>query len=88
LCYIDIILDADEDGEANTIADEEQVYVAMGFKVADERGEEAAREKIPIPAMSSELEKRDGEATIPIGIGTILICLLAHTIHAWLQVAS
>jgi hypothetical protein len=39
-----ITLDVDEDSEANAIADEEQVYEAMGFKAADERAKEAARE--------------------------------------------
>jgi hypothetical protein len=42
------------------------VYEAMGFKVADERAEEAAREDIHIPAMSSELQREMGEAAIPV----------------------
>jgi hypothetical protein len=38
----------------------------MGFKVADERAEEAAREEIPIPTMSSDLQRDIDEATIPV----------------------
>jgi len=61
-----IIPDVDEDGEANEIAEEEQVYEAMGFKVADERAKEAAREEIPILAMTSELQREMGEVAIPV----------------------
>ena len=38
----------------------------MGFKAADERAEEAAREEIPIPAMTSELQGEMDEAAIPV----------------------
>jgi hypothetical protein len=61
-----IIAEEAEDGEANAIADEEAVYKAMGFKATDERAEEVAREEIPIPAMTSELQGEMNEATIPV----------------------
>jgi hypothetical protein len=61
-----IILDVDEDSEANAIADEEQVYEAMRFKAADERAKEATREEIPILAMAIELQREMGEVAIPI----------------------
>jgi hypothetical protein len=38
----------------------------MGFKATDERVEEVAREEIPIPAMTSELQGEMDEATIPV----------------------
>jgi hypothetical protein len=59
-----IIAEVAEDGEANAIVDEEAVYEAMGFKAADERAEEATREEIPIPAMTSKLQGEMDEAAI------------------------
>ena len=38
------------------VVDEDKVYEAMGFKAADERAEEAAREAIPIPTMIAEMQ--------------------------------
>jgi hypothetical protein len=61
-----IIGEEDQDGEANAIADEEKVYEAMGFTTVDERAEEAAREEIPIPAMSKELQQEMDAAAIPV----------------------
>ena len=36
------------------------------LKATDERAEEAAREEIPIPAMSSDMQREMAEATIPV----------------------
>ena len=61
-----IIPEADEDGDTREIADEELLYVTMGFKAADERAEKVAREEIPIPAMPSDLHTAMDEAAIPV----------------------
>jgi len=42
------------------------VYEAMGFKAADERAEEAAREVVPIPTMTTEMQKDMCESVIPV----------------------
>ena len=46
-----ILAEPNEDGEAKEVADEDKVYEAMGFKVA----EEATREVVPIPTMTAEM---------------------------------
>ncbi|CAO2197576.1 unnamed protein product [Urochloa humidicola] len=50
-----IIPTADQDGEAYNLADEDQVFEAMGFKEADESAEELAREEAPIPSIPPEV---------------------------------
>ena len=61
-----IIQEEAEDGEANAIADEDVVYEAMGFQEAHEKAEEAAREEIPIPTISKELEREMEDAAITV----------------------
>jgi hypothetical protein len=61
-----ILQEPDQDGEANEVADEDKIYEAMGFKAADERAEEAAREAIPIPAMTTEMQADMEEAAVPV----------------------
>ena len=39
---------------------------AMGFKAIDGRAEEAAREAVPIPTMTSEMQKDMGESVVPV----------------------
>ena len=46
------------------VVDEDKVYEAMGFKAADERAEEAAREAIPIPIMIAEMQQDMSEAIV------------------------
>jgi len=50
-----ILAEPNEDGEAKEVADEDKVYEAMGFKAVDERVEEATREAVPIPTMTTEM---------------------------------
>ncbi|CAO2184982.1 unnamed protein product [Urochloa humidicola] len=52
-----IIPNVDQDGEAYILADEDQVFEAMGFKEADERAEQVAREEAPIPCIPAELQE-------------------------------
>jgi hypothetical protein len=61
-----ILQEPDQDGEANEVANEDKIYEAMGFKAADERAEEAAREAIPIPAMTAEMQADMEEAVVPV----------------------
>jgi hypothetical protein len=53
----------DQDGEANVLVDEDNVFEAMGFKAADQA---AAEEDIepPIPSIPAELEKVMSDAAI------------------------
>jgi hypothetical protein len=55
-----------QDGEANAIADEDVVYEAMGFQVAHESVEEAAREEFPILVISNELQREMEDVAIPV----------------------
>lgn len=50
-----IIPDPEKDGEAYVLADEDRVFEAIGFKEADERGEQQAREEAAIPSIPAEL---------------------------------
>jgi len=61
-----ILIDVNDDGDATIAVDEDKVYEAMGFKAADERAEEAAREAIPIPTMTAEMQQDMSEAAIPV----------------------
>ncbi|CAL4895118.1 unnamed protein product [Urochloa decumbens] len=61
-----ILQQASDDGEAKEAADEARVYEAMGFKAADERAEEAARESVPIPTMTAEMQEDMAEAEVPV----------------------
>lgn len=45
----------DDDGTAAQIVDENKLYEAMGFNVPEETNAGAAREEVPIPAMSAEM---------------------------------
>ena len=59
-----ILPDVNDDGDATVAVDEDKVYEAMGFKAADERAEEAAREAIPIPTMTAEMQQDMSEAVV------------------------
>ena len=61
-----VLLDDNDDGCANAAADEDKVYEAIEFKAADERAEEAAREAVPIPTMTAEMQKDMGESVVPV----------------------
>ena len=61
-----ILPDDNDDGCANAAADEDKVCEAMGFKAIDERAEEAAREAVPIPTMTAEMQKDMGESVVPV----------------------
>ena len=53
-----ILPDPEQDGEAFVIANEDEVYEAMGFKEADEIADEVAREEDAIPGILKLLEKK------------------------------
>jgi hypothetical protein len=61
-----ILPDGNDDGFAKAAVDEDKVYEAMGFKAADERTKEAAREAVPIPTMTPEMTRDMGEAVVPV----------------------
>ena len=65
-----ILPDDNDDGCANVVADEDKVYKAIGFKAVDERAEEAAREvareAVPIPTMTAEMQNDMDESSIPV----------------------
>ena len=56
----------DEEGFANAAVDEDKMYEAMGFKAADERAEEVARQAVPIPTMTDEMQSDMAEAAVPV----------------------
>ena len=67
----------------------------MGFKAADERAEEAAREAIPIPTITAEMQQDMSEAAVPVddnvdeepmlsGTGIILTCLWELVTLVWM----
>jgi hypothetical protein len=61
------ILKDDDDGLPHQIANEEQVYEAMGFKEADARMEaEETPKQIVIPAMSTEMHAHMEEAAVDV----------------------
>ncbi|CAL4897672.1 unnamed protein product [Urochloa decumbens] len=61
-----IIADADKDGDATFLADENDLYEAFGFKAADDAAETAVDEETPIPVIPPELqeEMRDAEILV------------------------
>ncbi|CAM0152904.1 unnamed protein product [Urochloa decumbens] len=61
-----ILVEPDDDGDAKKAADEDTVYEAMSFKAADERADEAARESVPIPTMTAEMQSDMAEAGVPV----------------------
>ena len=61
-----ILAEPNEDGEAKEVADEDKVYEAMGFKAIDERAEEAAREAVPIPTMTAEIQSDMTDVVVPV----------------------
>ncbi|RLM64783.1 hypothetical protein C2845_PM16G05530 [Panicum miliaceum] len=61
-----ILPDMEDDGFANAATDEDKVYEAMGFKAVDERAEEAAREAVPIPTMTAEMQSDMAKAIVPV----------------------
>jgi len=61
-----ILAEPNEDGEAKEVADEDKVYEAMGFKAADERADEAAREAVPIPTTIVEMQSDMVDGPIPV----------------------
>ncbi|CAN6168222.1 unnamed protein product [Urochloa humidicola] len=54
----------DQDGEANVLADEDTVFEAMGFKVADQTAEEEI--EAPIPSIPPELEQVISDVAIDV----------------------
>jgi len=62
-----ILAEPNEDGEAKEVDDEDKVYEAMGFKAADERAEEEAREAMPIPTMTAEMQSDMADGAVPVG---------------------
>jgi len=90
-----ILPDVNDDGDATIAIDEDKVYEAMGFKAADERAEEAAREAIPIPTITAEMQQDMSEAAVPVddnvdeepmlsGTGIILTCLWELVTLVWM----
>ncbi|XP_066374632.1 uncharacterized protein [Miscanthus floridulus] len=65
-----------------TATDEDKVYKAIGFKVVDERAEEAAREAMPIPTMTFEMQKDMGESAILVDDNVLEEPMLAVRQHA------
>ena len=61
-----IVAEPSEDGGAKEVADEDKVYEAMGFKAVDERAEEAAREAVPIPTMTAEMQSDMADGAVPV----------------------
>ena len=61
-----ILQEDNEDGDAKQAADEDKVYEAMGFAATDERVKDAAREAIPIPTMTAEIQADMEEAAVPV----------------------
>jgi hypothetical protein len=59
-----ILQEPNEDGEAKQAADEDKVYEAMSFKATDETAKEAARESVPIPTMTAEMQEDMAEASV------------------------
>jgi len=53
-----ILPDPEQDGEAFVIANEDEVYEAMGFKEVGEIADEVAREEAAIPGILKLLEKK------------------------------
>jgi hypothetical protein len=58
-----ILQEFDDDGDAKEAAHEDKIYEAI-FKVADERALEVAREAIPIPGMTAEMQDDMAEAAV------------------------
>ena len=90
-----ILLDVNDDGDATVAVDEDKVYEAMGFKAADERAEEVAREAIPIPTVTAEMQQDMSEAAVLVddnvdeepmlsGTGIILTCLWGLVTLVWM----
>jgi len=61
-----ILVEPNEDGEAKEVADEDKVYEAMGFNAVDERAEKAAREAVPIPTMTAEIQSDMTDVVVPV----------------------
>jgi len=61
-----ILAEPNEDGEAKEVADEDKVYEAMGFNAVDERAEKAAREAVPIPTMTAEIQSDMTDVVVPV----------------------
>jgi len=60
--WANIFIMPDEEGDHNAAVDEDILYEAMGFKAADERAEEAARQAVHIPTMTAEMQSGMAEA--------------------------
>jgi hypothetical protein len=58
-----IVGNADDDGLAKEVADEDMVYEAMGFKEAEAP---ASRQEVPIPAMSAQMQADMNEAAVNV----------------------
>ena len=59
-----LLPDVNDDGDATVAVHEDKVYEGMGFKAADEREEESARDAIPIPTMTAEMQQDMSEADV------------------------
>ncbi|KAK8447284.1 hypothetical protein SEVIR_8G040932v4 [Setaria viridis] len=55
----DLVPEPDQDGEAIVLANEDRMFKAMGFKDADERAEQAARTKYPIPVIQEQNKQQE-----------------------------
>jgi hypothetical protein len=66
--WANLIIHQDEkdDGDATTAVDEDKVYEAIGFWAADQSADDAAREAIPIPAMTAAMQQKMNEAAVPV----------------------
>jgi hypothetical protein len=66
--WANLIIHQDEkdDGDATAAVDEDKVYEAMGFWAADQSADDAAREAIPIPAMTAAMQQEMNEAAVPV----------------------
>ena len=61
-----VLHEADNDGEATEIADEDRVFEAMGFKDADEREEQIAAAENAIPVMPEEMQQDMIDAAVGV----------------------
>jgi hypothetical protein len=58
--------EADKDGEATEIADEDRVFEAMGFKEADERAQQSAEAEYAIPVIPEEMQQDMADAALGV----------------------
>jgi hypothetical protein len=61
-----ILLEAENDGEATQIADEDRVFEAMGFKDADNAAQQPATAENAIPMMPAEMQQDMVDAAVGV----------------------